>query len=90
MITYMHLQLTHVLSDTSNECSSNMQWSSFTNNDIKNYCSFTDENLAKIRLHSDTFACTDLKCDNTNHKNNIDKVFEGIASSSIISCDKKS
>ena len=51
--------------------------------DIINYCSHTDNILSNIRLHADTFVCTDLKCKNENHTNDIEGLYQDLTKSLI-------
>ena len=71
-----------------NLCDNRIKWDNFTNNDIEKYCSCTDEYLGEIRLNANTFACTDLKCDNDSHKDNIDKLYKDIVKSMVLSGEK--
>ena len=85
----LNLQLTPVLSNNNvNVCDSKIKWDNFTSTEIEKYCSCTDDYLGKVRLHANTFACTDLKCDNADHKDNIDRLYEDIANSMVLSGDK--
>ena len=89
MTIQVNLQLTPVLSNNNVDLSDNkIKWDRFSNNDINNYCSYTDVNLGNVRLHTETFACTDLNCENANHKNNIDILYQDITRSLIVSGEK--
>ena len=89
IIIHVNMQLTPVLSNNSvNIGNRKIKWDNFTKKDINDYCLLTDENLGKVRLHANTFACTNLKCENTNHRNNIDKLYVDIASSLVLSGEK--
>ena len=83
------LELTPVLSNSSVDIGNNKtKWDSFSNNDITNYCSYTDVSLSKIRLHAESFACTDLNCKHETHKNNIGNLYHDITKSLIDSGEK--
>ena len=85
----LNLKLTPVLTNNNvNLCDNKIKWDNFTNNDIEKYCSCTDDYLGEIRLQANTFACTDLKCDNDIHKDNIDKLYKNIVNSMVLSGEK--
>ena len=85
----LNLKLTPVLTNNNaNLCDNKIKWDNFTNNDIEKYCSCTDDYLGEIRLQANTFACTDLKCDNDMHKDNIDKLYKDIVHSMVLSGEK--
>ena len=89
MTMHVNLELTPVLSNnTIDICDNKTKWDSFTNNDIINYCSHTDNTLSNIRLHAETFVCTDLKCKNENHTNNIEGLYQDLTKSLIDSGEK--
>ena len=89
MTMRIKLELTPVLSNSSVDIGNNKtKWDSFSNNDITNYCSYTDVSLSKIKLHAESFACTDLNCKHETHKNNIGNLYHDITKSLIDSSEK--
>ena len=79
MTMKINLELTPVLSNSSIDIGNNKtKWDSFSNIDITKYCSHTDDNLSKIRLHTESFACTDLNYKDEIHKNNVKNLYQDL------------
>lgn len=75
------------LSNMNNSCEAKVNWSCFNRNQLDKYCNLTENKLRNIKLINDTFACSNLHCNDKSHIEHIDNTYISIVDALSTSCD---